>query len=117
QAGLITEVIVDGGDVGAGALADLSDSRVMKPEFGKHFSRRVDQTGTRLLVSRLCRRHSNDNLKRLFESVKQKEPQNSTGDTDQALKLGPIRVSRCASVAAKSPALFLAGLLWRAFLR
>jgi hypothetical protein len=45
---------------------------VMKAEFSEHLSRRVDQTRARLLAGNVRVWHSNENLKRPFESVKRK---------------------------------------------
>jgi hypothetical protein len=50
QPRFVSEVIIDSGDVGAGALADLSDSGVMKAKLSEHFSGRVNQTRARLIA-------------------------------------------------------------------
>src|SRR6185503_1081266 len=70
KAGLVSEVIINSGDVGAGALADLPDSGVMKTELSEHFPGRVNQTRARLIADYSLNWHSNGNLKRLFEYVK-----------------------------------------------
>lgn len=83
QTCFVSEVIINSGDVGAGTLADLPDGGLMKPQLGEHFSSSVNQTRARLIAGDrltgghrtsasqvlLCW-HSNDNLKRSFESVK-----------------------------------------------
>jgi len=70
QPGFVSEVIINSGDVGAGALADLSDSGVVKTQLSKHFSGRVNQTRARLIAGYGLNGHSNGRLKRLFEYVK-----------------------------------------------
>src|ERR1051326_7152472 len=42
QARLISEVVVDGGDVSARSIADFSDSGVMKTKLSEHFSGSLD---------------------------------------------------------------------------
>ena len=67
----VSEVVVDGGDVCARPVADLSYRGVMETELRKHFSGSVNQPlpcafagGPALWW------HSNGNLKRAFEFVK-----------------------------------------------
>jgi hypothetical protein len=42
QAGFVFEVVIDGGNIRARSLADLSDRGVMKAQFSKHFSGRIN---------------------------------------------------------------------------
>ena len=48
---LVAEMIIDGGDVRAGAATDLADSRVVKTDFGKDFPSRFQQFLVRLSLA------------------------------------------------------------------
>jgi hypothetical protein len=67
----VSEVVVDGGDIRARPVADLSYGGVMEPELREHFSGGVYQPLPCTIAGdpALCW-HSNGNLKRLFEFVK-----------------------------------------------
>jgi hypothetical protein len=71
---LIAEMIIDGGDVRAGAGANIPNRRFAITDIGEYVTRRLDQTRAGILrgfkgAGDLRRQMSNSRLKHMFELI------------------------------------------------